>query len=181
VDVHEAKKLLEFQQHVVLDARSAREYDREHITKPPKSCFSVPFSAAAAAAGPALDGFGAAAEKALGRGKARGVLVMTADGGDADAAAAAVAAAGYTAVAAVQGGWGAHAHSSLCPRTHAHARAFTHARCLSCFLSVCLCRSGVAAALHCHVSRDAAPGALGQHRHGGAEERAERGRRGGEL
>jgi rhodanese-related sulfurtransferase len=101
VDVHQGKLLLEREAHVVLDVRSRTDFDREHLVKPPKSCFSAPYAGAEAA-------FPAAAEMALGRGKSRGVLIMSADGGaDAAAAAAALAAAGYTAALIVEGGYGA--------------------------------------------------------------------------
>jgi rhodanese-related sulfurtransferase len=100
VDCHAAKLLLEREGFVALDVRSKKEYEREHLVKPVKTCFSAPFAGAEPAA------FAAAAEKALGRAKSRGVLVLTSEGGDEAAnAAAAVRAAGYEAARPVTGGY----------------------------------------------------------------------------
>ena len=100
VDCHAGKLLLERDGFVALDVRTTREFDKEHLVKPVKTCFSAPY------AGVAPDAFAAKAEKALGRNKSRGVLVITAEGGEeAASAAAAVRAAGYAGARPVTGGY----------------------------------------------------------------------------
>ena len=93
-----------------LDVRSAVEYEREHLTKPPRRCVNVPHQEKGDAAAFAL-----AVSKALGKPLSKRVLVFTSDGVDAAAAAGAVAGAGYTAVSAVGGGWGKYARAACAP------------------------------------------------------------------
>ncbi len=139
VDVHRALEALLHEDAFMLDVRTAREYDREHITKPPKRCLSVPYAEGADAAA-----FGAAAAKALGRPLTKQVLVMTASGdAAAEAAAAAVSGAGYTSVFAVAGGWGA----SLTSFRSVHASCALRAR----LTRVVCAHSGVAQTLYRHL------------------------------
>jgi rhodanese-related sulfurtransferase len=102
VSVQEAFDALVYGEAVIIDARTVREYDNEHITKPPKRCFSVPFDKYATP-----EAFSAAAAKVLGRPLSKGVLMFTAQGGDALTAAADAVAVhgGYTNVMAIAGGW----------------------------------------------------------------------------
>lgn len=100
VDVHAAYEAVVFGDTVVLDVRTVRDYDTEHLTKPPRRCFNVPFSVQP-------EVFAAAASKVLGRPLTRSVLVLTATGGpeQAGAAEALITHAGYTNVIALAGGW----------------------------------------------------------------------------
>lgn len=41
--VKDAKLLLEREGYKLIDVRSAREYDEAHLTKPPRTCFNVPY------------------------------------------------------------------------------------------------------------------------------------------
>lgn len=94
----EGKPLLDTSDALLLDARTAREFDAEHVTKPPRKALSAPL-------GP---GFGAAAAARLGRPQTRAVLLVTRAGGDEAAAAAEqLSSLGYSAVLAVEGGWAA--------------------------------------------------------------------------
>jgi rhodanese-related sulfurtransferase len=101
VDVHAAYEAVVFGDAVVLDVREVREYDAEHLTKPPRRCFNVPFSSAQP------EVFAAAASKALGRPLTRSVLLLTATGGPVQLSAAEALAehAGYTNVISLDGGW----------------------------------------------------------------------------
>lgn len=105
VDVHEGKKLLEMSNFLVVDVRTFKEYDREHIVKPAKACVSVPFNG--------KDAFLSDADKKVGSGRSRGLLVLSATGGD-DACAAAdyLESEGYETVRAVEGGYGAFTGSA---------------------------------------------------------------------
>ena len=102
VDVHAAYEAVVFGDTVVLDTRSGREDDTEHLTKPPRRCFSVPFIDSVQ---PQV--FAAAASKALGKPLTRSVLLLTATGGPGQASAAEALAThgGYTNVIALAGGW----------------------------------------------------------------------------
>ena len=86
--------------YLICDIRSAKAYDLEHITKPPKTCVSVPWEDGADFAG--------RAEAKLGRSKTRGVLVMSVDGApEAQQAQRALTELGYTSVMVIEGGYGA--------------------------------------------------------------------------
>lgn len=98
----EAKVLLERDGYRMLDVRSWKAYDREHLTKPPQCTANVPLAddEDPAAAG----GFVANVQEQGFRPGAK-LLVADADGSRAQAAADALCDAGYTAVIAVQGGY----------------------------------------------------------------------------
>lgn len=104
VDVHSAKKLLDMSNFLVVDIRPFKEYDREHIVKPAKACASVPFLSDKGA-------FLTAAATKVGYGRSRGLLVLSANGGD-DASTAAdfLESEGYEMVRAVEGGYGTFAY-----------------------------------------------------------------------
>lgn len=103
VDVHEGYKALDRQDFFVIDIRSFREFDREHIVKPPKTCYSVPHQA-----GMSKDAVVSELQKKIGPGRSRGLLIMSADGGEAAAAVAdMLESEGYETVRAVEGGYGA--------------------------------------------------------------------------
>ena len=85
-----------------VDVRSARDFDREHLTKPPKMNHGVAWTGEADA-----EKWTSAAAKALGLAAKRGkVLIMSAEGGEeAEAAARALQAAGFVSVDVIAGGW----------------------------------------------------------------------------
>ena len=98
VDPAQGKIALERDGWRFLDLRSAKAYDDEHLTKPPRCSVNVPMPAEGPSALPE------AAERAK-VSKSGAWLVTDADGTYASAAAAALAEAGWSTVASVSGGY----------------------------------------------------------------------------
>ncbi|KAK3244956.1 hypothetical protein CYMTET_45455, partial [Cymbomonas tetramitiformis] len=98
VDVEEGCKGLARGAYYVLDVRPERDYDMQHITKPPQVTFNVPFSE--------VD-FVPRVEAKI-RGKTAAILVACANGGtDSQGAVAMLLEAGFSNVTLVEGGWDA--------------------------------------------------------------------------
>ncbi|KAG2441879.1 hypothetical protein HXX76_003486 [Chlamydomonas incerta] len=96
-DVQEGKKLLDQSGYKFLDVRPKAEYEREHLTKPPRACFNVPHQ-------PESD-FAARVASQL-PSKASKLLVVCADGGEASRRAVQqLEAAGYGEALRVEGGY----------------------------------------------------------------------------
>lgn len=107
VDIHAGFKLLERASYLVVDVRSFKEYDREHIVKPAKTCFSVPYQP-----GTSSGAITSELQKKIGPGVARGLLIMSAEGGESAASVAdMLEASGYETVRAVEGGYGARSRA----------------------------------------------------------------------
>ena len=100
--VQAAHEAIQYGAALTLDIRSSREFEREHLTKPPKRCVGVAWTGDAD-----VEKWTSAAEKALGPAAKRGrVFIMSAEGGtEAEEAARALAAAGFGEVSVVAGGW----------------------------------------------------------------------------
>ncbi|PNW71648.1 hypothetical protein CHLRE_16g663150v5 [Chlamydomonas reinhardtii] len=97
VDVEEGKKLLDQSGYKFLDVRSKSEYEREHLTKPPRACFNVPHQ-------PESD-FAARVARQL-PSTATKMLVVCSDGGEASSRAVQqLEAAGYNEALGVEGGY----------------------------------------------------------------------------
>lgn len=111
VDVHTGFRLLERSSFFVIDIRSFKEFDREHIVKPAKTCYSVPYQA-----GASKEAVLSELQKKIGPGRSRGLLIMSAEGGDSAAAVAdMLESEGYETVRAVEGGYGARASAARPP------------------------------------------------------------------
>jgi len=104
VDIEVGKNLLDREGYLFLDVRSEREYDAEHITKPPRSTLNVPiFTRDGGSVNPAfLDQVSRKCRPAT------KLLVADADGGQGlTQAMKALAGAGFSAALAVEGGYAA--------------------------------------------------------------------------
>jgi len=102
VGVAEGKRLLDQAGYRFLDLRPADEYDREHLTKPPRRSVNVPCGGVAADA--EAEAF---AERVRGAkiAASQPVLVVCGDGSAGEAAAAALEERGWSQVVAVEGGY----------------------------------------------------------------------------
>ena len=100
----EAIKLLQRDGYKMLDVRSWKAYDREHLTKPPGCTANVPLAEDEDPAAPGAGGFVSRVTEEGFRSGAK-LLVADADGSRAQAAADALSNAGYTDVIAVEEGY----------------------------------------------------------------------------
>ena len=101
VDVDSAKLMLDRGQYMFIDARSWKEYDRSHITKPVQKTISVPFDVET------RDCERWAAECAAKTRPSMSLLIADADGVDVMCMTAALIKLGYTNALAVEGGYAA--------------------------------------------------------------------------
>jgi rhodanese-related sulfurtransferase len=101
VDVDAAKLMLDRGEHMFIDARTWKEYDRSHITKPVQKTINVPFDVET------RDCARWAADAAAKTRPAQRLLIADADGTDVLAMTAALIELGYSNACAVEGGYAA--------------------------------------------------------------------------
>jgi len=98
----EGKRLLDQAGYYFLDLRSAKEYDQEHLTKPPRRSVNVPCAGVSGAA--EADEFAERVRKAK-VAASQPVLVVCGDGSAGAGAAAALEERGWQQAVAVEGGY----------------------------------------------------------------------------